>query len=199
MNRPPLAVLKLPVLLLLLALAFALAGIWWSRGLAREAGTALQQQRSALNGATQTLDRSRQQQQLIATHLAAYRALETRGFVGPEDRLAWIEAAQLASRDVGLYGLDYRLTPRTASPPDLAQSLPLGQTTMILNLPILVETDLARYLAALKARTGGMARVHTCRLSRFDNAPFQAVNLPRLQVECELTWFTVSQESGGTP
>lgn len=199
MNRPPLAVLKLSLLLLLVALLLAVAGVLWSRALSHEAYAALERQRSSLNGANQTLERSRQQQQLIATHLGAYQALTARGFVGPEDRLAWIEAAQLASRDAGLYGLDYRLTPRTDAPPALAQSLPLGQTAMILTVPILVETDLARYLAALKARAPGVVRVHACHLSLVDNAPFQAINQPKLQAECELHWYTVAEKTGKTP
>jgi hypothetical protein len=159
----------------------------------------LQQRRGALNATHQQLDRSRQQQQLIATHLADYQALVERGFVDAEDRLAWIEAAQNANRDAGLYGLDYRLTPRTTSPPAIAQGLPLGQTTMTLNLPLLVETDLPRYIAALKARAPGLVRVHGCRLSRLGDAPFEALNQPRLQAECELEWFTVATPPGNTP
>ena len=116
MKHPPFAVLKLPLLLMLASMLLAVGGALWSRGQAQDAALALQQQHSALNGARQQLDRSRQQQQLIATHLADYQALAKRGFVGPEDRLAWIEAAQHANRDAALYGLDYRLTPRTPSP-----------------------------------------------------------------------------------
>lgn len=199
MTLPPLALLKLPLSLLLATLLLAGGGLWWSQDQAREAAAALQQQRSALNGARQQLERSRQQQQLIATHLADYQGLAERGFVGAEDRLAWIEAAQNANRDAGLYGLDYRLKPRTISPPAIAQGLPLGQTTMTLTLPLLVETDLPRYVAALKARAPGLFRVHGCRLSRLVDAPFEALNQPRLQAECDLEWFTVATPQGSTP
>ena len=120
-----------------------------------------------------------------------------RGFVGAEDRLAWIEAVQLANRDAGLYGLTYRLMPRTASPATLAQGLPLGQTRMVLTLPLLVETDLTRFLDALKTRAPGVYRVQGCRLSRLDNASFEAANHPHLQAECDLLWFTVATASGG--
>ena len=195
MKHPPLAALKLSLLLVLAALLLAGGGILWSRGQAQDAGLALQQQRSALNGARQQLDRSRQQQQLIATHLADYQALAARGFIGAEDRLAWIEAAQLANRDAGLYSLDYRLTPRAASLPALARGLPLGQTSMSLTLPLLVETDLMRFLNALKARAPGIYRVQGCRLSHPGDASFEPVNQPRLQAECELLWFTVAVES----
>ena len=198
MKRPPFAVLKLPLVLVLAALLLGSGGALWSRNQAQDAATALQQQRSALNSARQQLERSRQQQQLIATHLAAYQALATRGFVGPEDRLAWIETTQLANRDAGLYGLNYRLTPRKRSPPALAQDLPLGQTVMTLTLPLLVETDLARFLAALKARAPGVVRVQGCRLSGQNGAAsFEPVNQPRLQAECDLLWFTVAEDSGG--
>jgi len=192
MTRPPFPVLKLPLLLVLAALLLASGGVLWARHQADDAGTALQQQQSALNRARQQLDHSRQQQQLIATYLADYQTLAARGFVGAEDRLAWIEAAQLANRDSGLYGLDYRLMPRTASLPSLAQELPLGQTSMTLTLPLLVETDLTRFLAALKSRAPGVYRVQGCRLTRLNNAPFEAVNRPQLQAECELLWFTVA-------
>ncbi len=197
MTRSPFAVLKLSLILVLAALLLAGIGVMWSRQQALDAQAARLQQQAALNAALQQLDRSRQQQRLIDTHLAEYQALAGRGFVGAEDRLAWIEAVQLANREVGLAGLEYRLTPRAATDPALAQGLPLGQTAMFLTLPLLVETDLPRFLAALKARAPGIFRVHGCRLSRLGSASFEAVNQPRLQAECELLWFTVAPATGG--
>lgn len=199
MKTPPFATLKLSMLLVLAALVLAGAGVWWSRSLAQDAAMSMQQQRSKLNAARQQLAHSNQQQQLIATHLADYQALVARGFVGAEDRLAWIEAAQLANREAGLYGLDYRLTPRTSSLPALAKGLPLGQTVMTLTMPLLVETDLSRFLAALMARAPGVVRIQGCRLSQLTDVPFEAVNQPRLQAECELLWFTVAKKTGETP
>lgn len=158
MTRPPFAILKLPLLMLVAALLLAAGGILWGQRQAHNAEAALQQQRTALNQARQQLDRSRQQQRLLTTHLGDYQALVARGFVGTEDRLAWIEAVQLANRDAGLYGLSYRLMPRTASPSSLAQGLPLGQTRMTLTFPLLVETDLTRFLGALKTRVRGVPR-----------------------------------------
>ena len=98
MKRPPFAVLKLSLVLVLVSLVGATTGTLWSRSQAQQAAMTLQQQKSALNTARQQLDRSRQQQQLIATHLADYQALGARGFVGPEDRLAWIEADRKSTR-----------------------------------------------------------------------------------------------------
>ena len=195
MKRPPVPALKLPLLLLLAVLLLAIIGIAWTQAQSRQAESALLQQQSALNAARQQLDHSRQQERLIATHLTSYQALVERGFVGTEDRLAWIEAAQHANRDAGLYGLDYRLTPRTASPATLAQGLPLGQTVMTLTLPLLLETDLSRFLDALKARAPGVFRVQGCRLSRINEAYAGAGRAPQLSAECDLLWFTVAEKT----
>ena len=126
MNRPPFASLKLSLSLVLAAVLLASGATLWSRSQSHDAETRLQQQNSALNAAQQQLDRSQQQQHLIATHLAAYQALVARGFVGAEDRLAWIEAAQHANRDAGLYGLNYHLAPRRRVAPGARPGLAAG-------------------------------------------------------------------------
>jgi len=58
-----------------------------------------------------------------------------------------------------------------------------------------VETDLTRFLGALKARAPGVLRIQGCRLSRPDHASFEASSQPHLQAECDLLWFTVAAES----
>ncbi|MBT9568024.1 MAG: hypothetical protein IV085_06970 [Thiobacillus sp.] len=199
MKTPPFSVLKLSILLVLASLIAATTGLLWSWNQSQAASAALQRAHTDLDAARKQLDHSHQQKQLIVTHRDEYQALRSRGFIGDENRLAWIESVQQANRDAGLYGLDYRLTPRTPAPPELAQGLALGQTRMMLTFPILVETDLPRFLAALRQRAPGVFSVQTCRVSMPAGAEFRAVNLPRMQAECELLWFTVAEPNGGRP
>ncbi len=198
MKQPPFAAIKFSVTLVLAALLLAGAGTLLSGLQAQHAEAALQQQADQLRAARQQLDNSHHQKQLIARHLADYQALAARGFMGPEDRLAWVEAAQIANREARLYGLGYRLAPRAPSPASLAEGLPLGQTTMTLTLPLLVETDLERFLAALKSRAPGVVRVQGCRLSQSVASAPESVAQPRLQAVCTLQWFTLTNAEGGT-
>ena len=101
----------------------------------------------------------------------------------------------LANQDARLYGLTYTLSPRTAAPAALAGGLPLKQTRMVLKMPLLVETDLPRFLEALRVRAPGLFRVSSCRLARLSDAPPQPVNRPELDAECELQWFTVATDT----
>ena len=196
MTRPPIASLKTSILLLLAASVLSAVGIFWSNQQDTEARANLQRQQTALSAAHARQQQDQTEARLIAQHLDAYHALIARGFVGEENRLAWIEAVHLANQDARLYGLTYSLSPRTAAPADLASGLPLKQTRMTVKMALLVETDLPRFIAALRARAPGLFRVSSCRLTRITDAPPQPVNRPELDAECELLWFTVTADTG---
>ncbi len=194
MSRPRFASVKSPLLLLLGAAVLSAVGTFWSHKLDIEARAALQRQQTAFNAARASAQQGQREARLIAQHLDAYRALVARGFVGEGNRLAWIEAVHLANRDARLYGLTYTLSPRAAAPANLAGDLPLKQTRMALKMPLLVETDLPHFLSALHARAPGVFRIKRCRLSRIADTPPQSVNVPELDAECELLWFTLTTD-----
>lgn len=187
--------IKLPLLLLIAVMLLAGAGAWWSSEMLIEAEAARLQQTQARTSAQQKLQRSNTEKQLIQQYQGTYQALIARGFVGAENRLAWLEAVQQANRDAALYGLDYSLEPRTTVS-IVGNALPVGQTVMKLRMPILVEDDLTHFLDILHQRTAHLFRVRACQISCASDAPPQALNRPELEVECELLWFTVAGTGG---
>ncbi len=199
MLRPPWHAIKIPLLLLLAALLLAGAGIMWSSNTQLEANENLQQQTRARQAAQQKLQRSNVEKTLIQQNLGGYQNLVARGFIGEENRLAWLEAVQQSNRDAALYGLNYTLAPRTAAPAALAKGLPLGQTVMTLRMPMLVETDLPRFLEALQQRTRSVFRVRACQITRASEAAPEALNRPELETECELLWFTLATATRTVP
>ncbi len=197
MSTLPWHAIKIPLLLLVVIMLLTGTGVWWSSGKLLKAEAARQQQTQANNTARQKLERSKTERQLIQQYRGAYQVLVARGFIGAENRLAWLEAVQQANRDAQLYGLDYSLEPR-APVSGLGNNLPLGQTVMRVRMPILVEDDLTHFLEALQQRTKSLFRVRMCQISHpADTAP-QALNRPELEVECELLWFTVDELGGAT-
>ena len=191
MNAIPWAALKTSAVILLVVMLITGTGVWWSANMLKQAKAARIQQQQANAAAKQKLQRSNTEKQLIEQYRDAYRALVARGFVGPENRLAWLEAVQQANRDARLYGLDYSLEPRSlVQQPGV--SVPLGQTVMRIRMPMLVEDDLANFLSALQQRSTSIFRVRSCQIARSnDNAP-QPINKPELETECELLWFTIA-------
>ena len=191
MNAIPWAALKTSLLILLVVLLITGTGVWWSANTLAQAEAARSQQNRASDAARQKLQRSNTEKQLIEQYRDTYQALIARGFVGPENRLAWLEAVQQANRDAHLYGLDYSLEPRSMVVlPGLG--VPLGQTVMRLRMPLLVEDDLAVFLNALRQRSTSIFRVRSCQIARAGDSAPQAVNKPELETECELLWFTIA-------
>lgn len=192
----PWAALKTALLMLLVVLSISGLGVWWSANTLAQAEAARIQQNRANDAARQKLQRSNTEKQLIEQHRDAYQALIARGFVGPENRLAWLEAVQQANRDANLYGLDYSLEPRSmVELPGLG--VPLGQTVMKIRMQMLVEDDLTQFLNALQQRSPSLFRVRACQIARSGDATPQPVNKPELETECELLWFTIA--ANGAP
>lgn len=196
MSTIPWAALKSSLLILLAVLVITGTGVWWSASTLKQAEAARIQQQHASDAAKQKLQRSNTEKQLIEQYRDAYQALIARGFVGAENRLAWLEAVQQANRDAHLYGLDYSLEPRSmAQQPGLG--VPLGQTVMRIRMPMLVEDDLTHFLSALQQRSTSVFRVRSCQIARAGDSAPQAINKPELETECELLWFTIA--ASGVP
>lgn len=191
MTAIPWGTLKTSLLILLVTLTLSTLGVWWSARAQAEAEAAHMQQRRANDAAKQKLQRANSDQQLIERYRNVYQTLIARGFVGPENRLAWLEAVQQANRDANLYGLDYSLEPRSLVQ-QAGISAPLGQTVMKIRMPMLVEDDLTHFLNALQQRTASVFRVRACQIVRAGEAAPQPVNKPGLEAECELLWFTIA-------
>ena len=197
MSLLPWHAIKVPLLVLLAVALLAGAGVWWSSSKLVQAEAAQKLQTQANRAAGEKLKRSDIEKQLIQQYQGAYRVLSARGFIGAENRLAWLESVQQANRDAQLYGFDYSLDPRGLVPAPLplgqaTSSISLRQTVMHIKMPILVEDDLTHFLEALQQRTQSIFRVRMCQISRSTVALPQALNRPELEVECELLWFTVA-------
>lgn len=197
MSPLPWHAIKVPLLVLLAVALFAGTGAWWSSSKLVQAETARTQQARANRDAQEKLQRSDTEKKLIQQYQGAYRALSARGFIGEENRLAWLESVQQANRDAQLYGFDYSLDPREVVPVPLSSgqatsSVTLRQTVMRIKMPILVEDDLTHFLDALQQRTQSIFRVRMCQMSQAATPASPARNRPELEVECELLWFTVA-------
>lgn len=191
MSGIPWAALKTSLLVFLVVICITGVGVWWSANMLAQAEAARIRQNQASDAARQKLQRANTEKQLIEQYRDTYQTLIARGFVGPENRLAWLEAVQQANRDAHLYGLDYSLEPRSMVPlPGLG--VPLGQTVMRIRMPMLVEDDLAHFLSILQQRSASIFRVRSCQIVRASDGAPQAINKPELETECELLWFTIA-------
>jgi hypothetical protein len=174
----------------LIALALS-AWVWW---VTNERAASAQSRKENLEmahaAARNKLRQSDAERNLILAHLSTFKHYERRGITGGGNRLAWLEAAHEANRSAGLYGMHYALDAATPVP----GSPEMERTLMKLRMPLLTESDLPAFLAALAARNTGLFWTKSCTLIRTGNLQPAMANQPGLESECEFYWYSIKKK-----
>ncbi|OBV38276.1 hypothetical protein [Janthinobacterium psychrotolerans] len=120
-----------------------------------------------------------------------FRALQRRGLIGEENRLAWIDAIRLIQQQRHLLPLSYEINAQQV----LKVPLPLtmGQyqlrgSKMQLHMDLLHEMDLLNFFDDL--RQSGYFAVQDCALKR-GGAAASAGQTASLSADCTLLWLTL--------
>lgn len=128
----------------------------------------------------------------FAQHVAA-------GWIGPEQRLSWIEALQAINADLRLPTLRYDIgRQETITPGGIALSrrMQLRRTPMVLKIGALHEGDLLAVLARLRDRGAGLMSLTRCRMDRIGKGPAVRFDgrTANLEARCDLAWYTLDIE-----
>ncbi len=177
-----------------LVVTTAIAAVWvYATGLERaRTGTALEREQTTLAVIRARVSQSDQEKEAILRYLSGYESLRANGFVGTEQRVNWLDALRRANQAVRTFGVDYQLSQQTPSAiPVDAPAYELQQSVMKLQLRLLHEEDLLRFLEALKAEEAGLFLLRRCSIGRAAAADFAARFEPRLTAECELVWLSM--------
>lgn len=193
------ATLRLPLAGLGLSIVLAVLAVVWSL----QRLSQLQQRADAAQAqvahSRDLLQRQASALKLARDYLPIWHAWQARGLMGGYGRLDWLQAAQNADKAAGLYGFNYQVEPPRPAPKSLADGVNLDATVMKLKLPLLVESDLDRFVQALQAQPVGLARVKGCSLQRTGPLPPPPLNRPGLMADCELVWYTINLNARAQP
>jgi hypothetical protein len=144
-------------------------------------------------------------QAVYEEYAARFRDMRQRGWIGPEERLTWIEALQAINRDLQLPTLRYDIAQRQPVGLDGAGVDPgrmqLYRTTMNLTLGALHEGDLFTVLGRLANDGQGLAALESCRMRRAQG-PGEvrlAVGATNLEIGCTLHWYSLEIRTEDEP
>lgn len=191
--------MKLPGVVLLSALAVAFFLVDITSAMRDRAAQQLGAQGSALREAQQRYQFAGEEVDLIRRYLPEYRRLQERGFVGPEQRVNWIEGLRTANSRAGLFGVNYRMSAQ-APFPHVSQSNPMSRqlrhSQMRLSFGLMHEGELMRLFRELDRQKSGVFALTGCSLDRGRNAADPVPREANLTVECEISWLTIEPEGG---
>lgn len=140
------------------------------------------------------LAQATQEQAEIGAKLDEYRRLVTRGVIGVEKRLDWVDALLIVREENKLPDLKYSIGPqKPLNYPEVPQSseVDILASPMTLELAMLHEGDLFRVLAGLRQRLPPHMSASDCRIERNGTAT------ATLRAICMIDLITIQPRNGG--
>ncbi|BCB25555.1 hypothetical protein SKTS_04410 [Sulfurimicrobium lacus] len=192
--------LRYPLLVLAAALLVSAALVFFTRQELNQEKSRYTRQEGVLREAHERLQKSGDEKDKILRYRASYLALQQQGFVGDEQRINWVDALRAASLNLKMFGVSYQIEaqqPYQSPAVTDAGQYRIHQSLMKINLGLLHEEDLMRFLNALEEQRAGIFSLRECTLQRqsagkVENAKVQ----PNLQADCSLDWLSISEARG---
>jgi hypothetical protein len=151
--------------------------------------TAQQERRKA----TERLARIAEEEREVRAKLAVYQQLQQLNVLGPERRLEWADAMARIRTQRELLDLRYRverqrlLTSAAGKP----ANVDFYASTMRVDLALLHEEDLLRFLSDLRASGNAYYAIRRCSLERTGQQADGTSIVPRLRADCEIDLITI--------
>ena len=157
-----------------------------------------QRERNALLAVRAQYQNIDEEEKIIERYLPLYRDLESKGIVGRERRLDWIDTLRQASQRVELPTLRYLIDSQNLFQPEFM--VPTGTfqiyaSNMKLDLGLLHEGDLQNLFSDLDANANGLYTVSRCDLSRVHRQRdfIKRADATNLNAVCDLRWLTIKK------
>jgi hypothetical protein len=180
----------------LVALALLAAGaglIKWADTSLGEAQGALAAAREERKQNTERLARIAEEEREVKANLALYQQLKQLNVLGAERRLEWADAIARIRTQRELLDLRYRVERQKllAALPGKPANVEFYASPMHVNLALLHEEDLLRFLADLRASGNAYYSVKQCALQRTGQAATGLTITPRLRADCQIDLITI--------
>jgi hypothetical protein len=180
---------------LLIAAALLLAGgglIWAAGGSLRAARQELGAARAERMQNAERLARIAEEEREVREKLEVYRHLRRLNILGEERRLEWADAMSRIRASRELLDMRYRVERQRllVSLPGKPANVDFFASTMRVDLALLHEEDLTRFLADLRNSGNAYYVVKRCALARTGQAATGAGIVPRLRADCEIDLVT---------
>jgi hypothetical protein len=192
-TREELKRLMLPFAAALALLGAGAAFIWSAGGVLRTAQGELAAAQAERRQNNERLARISEEEREVSEKIDVYNRLKNLNILGEERRLEWADAITRIRTQRELLDLRYSVERQRllSSAPGKPGNVDFYASTMKVELALLHEEDLLRFLADLRQSGNAFYAVKKCALARTGQAVTGATMTPRLRADCEIDLVTV--------
>ena len=192
-TREELRKLATPLLVALAVLGAGAALIWSADNALAGARIELAAAQSERRQNAERLTRIAEEEREVSQKLDVYQRLKSLNILGEERRLEWADAITRIRTQRELLDLRYRVERQQLlySAVGKPANVDFFASTMKVDLALLHEEDLLRFLADLRESGNAFYSVKRCALTRTGQAATGTTITPRLRAECEIDLVTI--------
>ena len=192
-TREDLQKLGAPLVLALALLAAGGAFVWSANDARAKALFRLSAAQAERKQTAERLARIAEEEREVHEKLDVYKQLKRLHILGEEQRLEWADAITRIRRDRELLDLSYRVDRQKVlkSVAGKPATVDFYASLMRVQLDLLHEEDLLRFLADLRASGNAYYAVKSCNLTRTGLAATGTSMTPRLRAVCEIDLITL--------
>lgn len=192
-SREELKRLAVPIAIALALLAAGVAIVFSSGEGLRLAQARLGVVQSERRQNTERLARIAEEEREVNQKMDVYKQLKSLNILGEERRLEWADAIARIRTQRELLDLRYRVERQQllTSVPGKPANVDFFASTMQVNMALLHEEDLLRFLADLRASGNAYYSVKKCLVTRSGQAATGTTLTPRLRADCSIDLITV--------
>ncbi len=192
-TREELKKLLVPAVLALTLIGAGSALIWWANQSLARAQRELAVAGEERKQNAERLARIAEEEREVKEKLDVYQRLKSLNILGEEQRLEWADAITRIRRERELLDLRYRverqrlLTSAVGKP----GTVDFYASLMKVDMALLHEEDLLRFLGDLRASGNAFYSVQRCGLTRTGQAATGVSIIPRLRADCDIDLITI--------
>ena len=143
------------------------------------------------------LSSANEEEREIEANLQQYQALASRGIIGEENRLDWVDVVTAIKNERRLFNISYSIQPQKVldypgfSPGD---SVKFMVSRVKISMQLLHEEDLLNFIGDLGRRGKPYLSVRSCNIRREDRSAGGTTLAPRLQADCIFDLITITHK-----
>lgn len=139
------------------------------------------------------LSRVRSEENEIKQKSIVFNKLQTRGIIGDEQRLEWVELLKAIRDERRLLDLQYEFSPQRPLDATTAGGYTFFASSMRAQLKLLHEEDLTRFLNDLQERARALIHTKRCTITKSGSGRSESAPPIQLQAECLIDWVTLNE------
>ena len=185
----------------LIVLSFVMAAVLlllaWAQYYSSQQEQAMQAQQNLLNSAKQRYQSSGMEKETITEYLPRYQVLISKGFVGEERRLEWVDELRKLHKSFKLFSIKYGIGMEEPYKPGFVANtggFVLNRSIMTLDLDMLHEEDILQLTEQLSAGNEKVFMLRDCEINRLNaSGAISKQLIANLHAKCELDWLTLRE------